>query len=116
MPLIDHRGAVVDCTDYREVTVDWILNDLEDSPQHLALRFDSMSDGRPFSAAAILRQAGFTQQLIALGPVGLDRVSLGFQCGFTLVEITEAEQALLLPLHLSPFPGRYQPGVHYGAG
>ena len=41
--------------------------------------------------------------------VGLDRLAHGFRCGFDALEVSDDELAQLKPVHLSPFPGSYQP-------
>lgn len=110
MPLVDQTGkatlpAVPEPTDSGTVTA----RSAGTAPA-INLAFDSPTDGKAFSAAAVLRAEGYTGSLIGTGPVGLDRLAQGFRVGFDLLEVTEQELALLKPHHLLPFPHYYQPG------
>ena len=53
----------------------------------LAVRFAATQDGRGFSRAHQLRARGFTDRLVALGPLEPDQARHAFQCGFDAVAI-----------------------------
>ncbi len=46
------------------------------------VNFPTFGDGRGYSAARILREAGFTGELRAVGDVGVDQLSHMRRCGF----------------------------------
>lgn len=46
------------------------------------VNFPSFGDGRGYSAARILREAGYTGELRAVGDVGVDQLSHMRRCGF----------------------------------
>ncbi len=75
----------------------------------VTLVFDGPTDGKAFSAAAVLRSEGYAGTLVGIGPVGIDRLTQGFRVGFDLLEITDTELQQLKPCHLAPFPHHYQP-------
>ena len=115
MPFVDHTGkatapAIPEPTDSGTVTA----RSAGAAPA-INLTFDSPTDGKAFSAAAVLRAEGYTGSLIGTGPVGLDRLAQGFRVGFDLLEVSEQELALLKPHHLLPFPHYYQPGQQQAA-
>jgi uncharacterized protein (DUF934 family) len=56
----------------------------------VAFRFPSFTDGRPFSAARILRERyRFTGEIRAVGHVIPDQAQFLLQCGFDSIEIDE---------------------------
>ena len=56
----------------------------------IALRFPSFRDGRPYSAAAILRERmGYTGELRAIGEVLRDQLYYMQKCGFDSFELAE---------------------------
>lgn len=58
----------------------------------VALRFPSFTDGRPFSAARILRERyGFAGEIRAAGHVIPDQAQFLLQCGFDSIELAEAD-------------------------
>jgi uncharacterized protein (DUF934 family) len=69
------------------------VEDLEDWLPHLqlvAFRFPAFTDGRPFSAARLLRSRyGFKGEIRAIGPVLADQRQFLLQCGFDSFEITD---------------------------
>lgn len=46
------------------------------------VNFPSFADGRGYSSARILREAGYTGELRAVGDVGIDQLSHMRRCGF----------------------------------
>lgn len=55
----------------------------------IAITFPSFSDGRGFSLAKCLRQAGFTGTLRAVGPLIADQFAYALACGFDEVELPD---------------------------
>lgn len=56
----------------------------------IAFRFPGFTDGRPFSAARILRERyGFTGEIRAVGHVIPDQAQFLSQCGFDSIEIDD---------------------------
>lgn len=53
----------------------------------IAIRFPSFSDGRGFSIAKSLRNAGFRGTLRAVGPLIADQFAYALACGFDEVEL-----------------------------
>ncbi len=111
MPLIDTDGTVIGPAPDIESAADMEHTPLADllDADTVVLLFDSHKDGRAFSWAARLLSRGFRGRLVGVGPVGLDRLAHGFRCGFDALELTDEELTQLKRLHLSPFPGSYQP-------
>lgn len=62
--------------------------------------FPSFTDGRGFSSARILREAGYTGELRASGDIGVDMLSHLHRCGFDAIapnaplDLAQAETAL----------------------
>ena len=56
----------------------------------VAIRFGSFSDGRGLSQARLIRRAGFTGILRAVGPLIPDEFGFALQCGFDEVELPES--------------------------
>lgn len=77
----------------------------------VALHFDDFADGRGYSVARQLRRGGFTGRLRATGDSGLDQLFYLKRCGFDEAELSDAEFALLKPIHLAPIPVALQPAV-----
>ena len=107
MPLIDRDGCVRESPAATSVAAAEASAKAVDHTTTVSLTFDSVMDGKPFSAAAVLRAEGFEGVLVGTGPVGLDRLSQGFRVGFDLLELSATELALLRPCHLAPFPHHY---------
>jgi len=57
--------------------------------QLIAIEFPVFRDGRGFSQARLLRRAGFTGELRAVGDVARDRLAYLERCGFDAFEIAE---------------------------
>ena len=62
---------------------------LDGAPENgpLAVRFVATQDGRGFSRAHQLRTRGFSDRLVAVGPLEPDQARHAFQCGFDAVAI-----------------------------
>jgi len=83
----------------------------------VALKFDKFADGRAFSYAELLRERhGFTGELRATGEVLLDEIALMLRCGFTSLEVTDANTLRALAegrlpkgaLFYQPAPGLHE--------
>jgi len=65
----------------------------------IEINFPSFADGRGYSAARILREAGYAGELRAVGDVGVDQLSHMRRCGFdafapdTQLDEADAERA-----------------------
>lgn len=68
----------------------------------VALAFPKFTDGRSYSAARRLREAGFTGEIRATGDVLLDQLPLMLRAGFDTFEITHAATAHAL--ETAPLP------------
>jgi uncharacterized protein (DUF934 family) len=95
------------------------LDPVADDVQRLsliALPFPKFSDGRSYSTARRLREAGYAGELRATGDVLLDQVPLMLRAGFDALEITHA--ATVAALHRGEVPAVpqiYQKGAERGA-
>lgn len=77
----------------------------------IALVFPKFTDGRAYSAARRLREAGFRGELRATGDVLLDQLPLMLRAGFDAFEITHAATIRALESSGVPAVNRvYQPG------
>lgn len=63
----------------------------------VAVSFPAFSDGRGFSIAKALRNAGYTGTLRANGPLIPDQFAYALACGFDEVELPEASAARQSP-------------------
>lgn len=81
----DGLGAELTSADAVEAIADWLPH-----LQLVALRFPAFGDGRPFSAARLLRSRyGFKGEIRAVGPVLADQRQFLLQCGFDSFEIDD---------------------------
>ncbi len=55
----------------------------------ISINFPSFSDGRGFSIARALSNAGFTGEIRAFGPLIADQYAFALSCGFDTIEIPE---------------------------
>jgi len=87
----DHAAVTVDaCCDQTNATAVRIepgddarvLLPFLDRLALVEINFPSFGDGRGYSSARILREAGFTGELRAVGDVGIDQLSHMRRCGF----------------------------------
>ena len=76
--------------------------------QEVQVNFPMFADGRGFSIARLLRRAGFTGTIRAVGDVALDRVPYMQRVGFDAVELKDGEEAALVPRLLSHVNVHYQ--------
>lgn len=77
----------------------------------IALPFAKFSDGRAYSTARRLREAGFTGELRATGDVLLDQLPLMLRAGFDAFEIASATTITALDARPVPAVSRvYQSG------
>ncbi len=87
----------------------WRLLEQVAGEKKTSLHFADFADGRGYSVARMLRRQGFEGRLRATGASGLDQVFYLKSCGFEEAALTEAEVALLKPIHLDPIPVTLQP-------
>lgn len=75
------------------------------------INFPSFGDGRGYSAARILREAGYTGELRAVGDVAVDQLSHMIRCGFDSFTPDKPLDPALVEATLALFPYRYQKAV-----
>ena len=89
--VVDHAAVTVDsCCDQTNATAVRIepgddarvLLPFLDRLALIEVNFPAFGDGRGYSSARILREAGFTGELRAVGDVGIDQLSHMRRCGF----------------------------------
>lgn len=89
--VVDHAAVTVDsCCDQTNATAVRIepgddarvLLPFLDRLALIEVNFPAFGDGRGYSSARILREAGFTGELRAVGDVGVDQLSHMRRCGF----------------------------------
>jgi uncharacterized protein (DUF934 family) len=96
-----------------------VLEPVADNVQRLdliVLPFAKFTDGRNYSTARRLREAGFKGEIRAAGDVLLDQLPLLLRSGFTAFEITH--KATLVALEAAPIPAVsrvYQSGAEIDA-
>ena len=73
--------------------------------------FPSFRDGRGYSAARILREAGYTGELRAAGDVLVDQLPFMRRCGFDSFAPEAAIDAATLARALSRYTAVYQPAA-----
>ncbi len=73
------------------------------------VNFPSFGDGRGYSSARILREAGYTGELRAVGDVLVDQVAYMRRCGFDAFEPDAALDSSDLAAVLDRWPEVYQP-------
>lgn len=84
------------------------LLSLSERFQEVQVNFPMFADGRGFSIARLLRRAGFTGTIRAVGDVALDRVPFMQRVGFDAIELKEGEEVALVPRLLSHVNVHYQ--------
>lgn len=75
------------------------------------VNFPSFGDGRGYSVARILREAGYTGELRAVGDVAVDQISAMVRCGFDSFVPDKPLDPALIEAALSRLPGFYQKAV-----
>ncbi|MGB3377441.1 DUF934 domain-containing protein [Allopontixanthobacter sediminis] len=73
------------------------------------VNFPSFGDGRGYSAARILREAGYTGELRAVGDVLVDQIAYMKRCGFDAFQPDELLDRGDVENALSRWPDVYQP-------
>jgi uncharacterized protein (DUF934 family) len=74
----------------------------------IGIKFDKFADGRSYSIAARLREAGYVGALHALGDINQELVFMLRRVGFTHFHLPDPGTADLAPHILEPFTGYYQ--------
>ena len=75
------------------------------------VNFPSFGDGRGYSVARILREAGYTGELRAVGDVAIDQISHMVRCGFDSFIPDKPLDPEHVDAALTRFPGFYQKAV-----
>jgi uncharacterized protein (DUF934 family) len=75
------------------------------------VNFPVFGDGRGYSAARILREAGYTGELRAVGDVLVDQLSHMIRCGFDAFAPNQPLDPKLVEQAQTIFPNRYQKTV-----
>ncbi len=73
------------------------------------VNFPTFGDGRGYSAARILREAGYTGELRAVGDVLVDQIAYLKRCGFDAFEPDQSLDAADVENALTRWPDVYQP-------
>jgi uncharacterized protein (DUF934 family) len=79
-----------------------------DRLQLIEMNFPVFGDGRGYSAARILREAGYVGELRASGDVLVDQIGYMVRCGFDSFAPDQALDPIALKAALSRFPHNYQ--------
>lgn len=79
--------------------------------QLVEVSFPSFRDGRGYSAARILREAGYAGELRAAGDVLVDQLPLMRRCGFDAFAPEAEIDAAALRASLERYDERYQPAA-----
>ena len=72
------------------------------------IAFPTFRDGRGYSAARILREAGYTGELRAQGDILVDQISHMRRCGFDSFAPEATLDPAVVDRALTRWPGRYQ--------
>lgn len=75
------------------------------------VNFPAFGDGRGYSAARILREAGYDGELRAIGDVLVDQIGAMVRCGFDSFAPDQPLDPVALKAALNRFPYRYQKSV-----
>jgi uncharacterized protein (DUF934 family) len=74
----------------------------------IEVNFPAFGDGRGYSAARILREAGYAGELRATGDVLVDQIGYMVRCGFDSFQPDQPLDPIALKAALNRFPQRYQ--------
>jgi uncharacterized protein (DUF934 family) len=74
----------------------------------IEVNFPAFGDGRGYSAARILREAGYAGELRATGDVLVDQIGHMIRCGFDSFTPDQPLDPIALKAALNRFPQRYQ--------
>ena len=77
----------------------------------IEVNFPAFTDGRGYSSARILREAGYTGELRAVGDVLVDQVGLMRRCGFDAFEADKALDRADFETALTRWDNVYQPAA-----
>ena len=77
----------------------------------IEVNFPAFTDGRGYSAARILREAGYEGELRATGDVLVDQIGHMVRCGFDSFAPDQPLDPIALKAALGRFPYRYQKTV-----
>jgi uncharacterized protein (DUF934 family) len=80
----------------------------------IEVAFPKFRDGRGYSSARILREAGYTGELRAQGDVLVDQIAFMRRCGFDSFAPEASLNAADVDAALERFPGVYQPAADAG--
>jgi len=102
---------VIAANDGKTVTqrVEALASAIAQAPS-IGIRFGKFTDGRSYSVAARLREAGFAGDLHALGEINQEVVFLLKRVGFTHFHIPDPGYSQLPDSIVTPFGGHYQAG------
>lgn len=87
------------------------IQSIKDTLTHtdcIGIKFDKFADGRSYSVAARLREAGYTGALHALGDINQELVFMLRRVGFTHFHLPNTGVPELTANILEPFNGHYQ--------
>ncbi len=73
------------------------------------VNFPTFGDGRGYSAARVLREAGYTGELRAVGDVLVDQIAFMKRCGFDAFQPDQPLDAADVDNALTRWPEVYQP-------
>ncbi|MGB0466506.1 MAG: DUF934 domain-containing protein [Pontibacterium sp.] len=90
-----------------DVDINWLLAHAEQFPL-ITIHFPVLRDGRGFSIARLLRRAGFSGEIRALGDVSQDRLDFMTRCGFDALEIPTERFSPEVANAFDEFSVRYQ--------
>ena len=76
------------------------------------VNFPVFGDGRGYSAARILREAGYEGELRAVGEVLIDQLAAMRRCGFDAAQLVAGQDLAAADRSLGFFPGHYQADPH----
>lgn len=97
MPLLDATGLIEGARAEPWINTTAVADLLATGDDLIAIAFPTFSDGRGFSLARELRQAGYRGRLRAAGELIPDQFGFALDCGFDEVEIS-AERLARQPL------------------
>ena len=118
--MVDHGTVTVDaCCDQTNATAVRIepgddarvLLPFLDRIALVEVNFPTFTDGRGYSAARILREAGYTGELRAVGDVLVDQVAYMRRCGFDAFEPDAPLDQNDLAAAFARWPEVYQPAA-----
>ncbi len=84
------------------------INNATTATDVIGIKFDKFADGRSYSIAARLREAGYAGALHALGDINQELVFMLKRVGFTHFHLPDPGTSELAPHILEPFAGYYQ--------